>query len=166
MPERKINNSHESLAIRIYKKGVLKMRRLLSLVAVGLVLCLFGFASSGLAMDEPVATKSEAAKPLIKCSTCGVEFTSQAGLEEHLKAHPEHVAATAKAEKPLIRCSTCGVEFTSSAGVQEHLKVYPTHKVESTKPLIKCSTCGVEFTSGALMEEHMKSHPGHTPIAD
>jgi hypothetical protein len=37
--------------------------------------------------------KNEAVKPLIKCSTCGVEFTSQAGLEEHLKAHPEHKAA-------------------------------------------------------------------------
>ena len=137
------------------------MRSLISLIIVGLALSLFSFASAGMATGEPAAGKTEAAKPLIRCSTCGVEFTSSAGIEQHLKAHPEHVRATPKADKPLIRCSTCGVEFTSSAGVEEHVQAYPTHKAESTKPLIKCSTCGVEFTSGALMEEHRKSHPEH-----
>jgi DNA-directed RNA polymerase subunit RPC12/RpoP len=131
------------------------MRRLLSLIFVGLVLCLFGFASSGLAMDEPVAANSGTVKPLIKCSTCGVEFTSQAGLEEHLKAYPEHKAVTVEATKPLIKCATCGVEFTSSAGVEAHVKAHPDHKA-----IIKCATCGVEFTSGAAYEQHMKTeHP-------
>jgi uncharacterized C2H2 Zn-finger protein len=131
------------------------MRRLLSLVFVGMVVCLFGLASTGLAMDEVVSTNSGTVKPLIKCSTCGVEFTSQAGLEEHLKVNPEHKTVTAEATKPLIKCSTCGVEFTSSAGVEEHVKTHPDHKA-----IIKCSTCGVEFTSGAAYKHHMEtSHP-------
>jgi DNA-directed RNA polymerase subunit RPC12/RpoP len=131
------------------------MRRLLSLISVGLILGLFGFATSGLATDEPVSANSGTVKPLIKCSTCGVEFTSRAGLEEHLKAYPEHKAVTAEATKPLIKCSTCGVEFTSAAGVVEHVKAHPDHKA-----IIKCSTCGVEFTSGTAYEQHMKTrHP-------
>src|SRR5512143_2880921 len=115
------------------------MRRIPVLAVIGLLVCFFGFTSTGLAADEPVAGKTEAAKPLIKCSTCGVEFTSQAGLTEHLKANPEHKAATAEAAKPLIKCSTCGAEFTSAAGVEEHVKANPDHKA-----LIKCSTCGVQ----------------------
>ncbi len=131
------------------------MRRLLSLVMAGLVLCLFSFASSGLAMDEPVSSNSGTVKSLIKCSTCGVEFTSRAGLEEHLKTNPEHKAVTAEATKPLIKCATCGVEFTSTAGVEAHIKAHPDHKA-----IIKCSTCGTEFTSGAAYEQHMKTyHP-------
>ncbi len=129
------------------------MRRFPVLAVIGLVICLVGFSTSGLAAGEPVTGNAETAKPLIKCATCGVEFTSQAGLVEHLKAHPEHVAATAQTTKPLIKCSTCGVEFTSVAGIEEHLKTNPDHKA-----LIKCSTCGVEFTSRAAWEEHMKAH--------
>jgi hypothetical protein len=34
-----------------------------------------------------------AAKHIIKCSTCGTEFTAPAGMEEHMKTHPEHKAA-------------------------------------------------------------------------
>ncbi len=131
------------------------MRRLVTLVFAVVVLFLFGFANSGLAADESVTTGQGTVKPLIKCSTCGVEFTSRAGLEEHLKAFPEHKAATSEAAKSLIKCSTCGVEFTSQAGVVEHLKAHPDHKA-----IIKCSTCGVEFTSGAAYEQHMKTeHP-------
>ncbi len=130
------------------------MRRLQLLAVIGLVFCFFGYTSIGLAASEPVTGNTEtAAKPLIKCSTCGVEFTSQAGLVEHLKTHPGHMPATAGTAKPLIKCSTCGVEFTSVAGIEEHLKSNPDHKA-----LIKCSTCGVEFTSGAAWKEHMKTH--------
>jgi DNA-directed RNA polymerase subunit RPC12/RpoP len=129
------------------------MRRLPVLAVIGLLLCFFGFTTTGLAVSEPVTGNTETAKPLIKCSTCGVEFTSQAGLVEHLKAHPEHKGATAETAKPLIKCSTCGSEFTSVAGVEDHIKSSPGHKA-----LIKCSTCGVEFTSGAAWEEHMKTH--------
>lgn len=129
------------------------MRKLPVLAVIGLVICFLGFTTAGLAVGEPVTGNVETAKPLIKCSTCGVEFTSRVGLVEHLKAHPEHIAATAGTEKPLIKCSTCGTEFTSVAGIEEHLKTHPDHKA-----LIKCSTCGVEFTSGAAWEEHMKAH--------
>lgn len=128
------------------------MRRLPVIAVIGLLLCFFGFTSTGLAVSEPVAGNTETAKTLIKCSTCGVEFTSQAGMQEHLKANPEHKAATDEVAKPLIKCSTCGVEFTSVAGVEEHVKAHADHKA-----LIKCSTCGVEFTSGAAWEEHMKT---------
>jgi len=131
------------------------MSRLISVLLSGFVALLFGFAPVVMASHEheTVAGKTETVKPLIKCSTCGVEFTSSAGLAEHLKAYPEHKAATVEPAKPLIKCSTCGVEFTSYAGVDEHIKINPEHKA-----LIKCSTCGVEFTSGATMDEHMKAH--------
>lgn len=138
------------------------MRRLLTLAIYGVSLCLFSYMTTGSAIAEDAAAKTEAAKPLIKCSTCGVEFTSQAGLEEHLKAHPEHKAAPS--QKPLIRCSTCGVSFTSGVGAEDHIKAYPTHKVvamEPGKPLIKCSTCGVLFTSPAGVVDHLKAHPEH-----
>ena len=131
------------------------MRRLVALAVFGAALSLFGYAAA-----ETVPAETEAVKPLIKCSTCGVEFTSQAGLVDHYKAYPEHEGVKPESGKVLIRCSTCGAEFTSQAGVQEHIKTYPGHKID-TKPLVKCSTCGVEFTSGAGVEDHMKSHPGH-----
>jgi DNA-directed RNA polymerase subunit RPC12/RpoP len=138
------------------------MRRFLTLIMYGVSLCLFGYLTIGSASANDVSVNSEAVKPLIKCSTCGVEFTSQAGLVEHLKSHPDHQAAPS--DKPLIKCSTCGVEFTSDAGVADHIKANPAHKVSamgSAAHIIKCSTCGVEFTSREGMDEHMKTHPGH-----
>lgn len=96
------------------------MRKFLALIVLGSVLCLYGYAST-----ETMAQQTESPKQLIKCATCGVEFTSQAGVEEHLKAHPGHVTADAK---PLIKCSTCGVEFTSQAGLADHVKSNPGHK--------------------------------------
>ena len=38
-------------------------------------------------------TTGQKAKPLIKCSTCGVEFTTREEAEEHMKTHPEHQVA-------------------------------------------------------------------------
>ncbi|MRR33609.1 hypothetical protein EG829_02775 [bacterium] len=142
---------------RKYGKEEKQMRRLLALAAFGAALSLFGYAAA-----ETVPAETEAVKPLIKCSTCGVEFTSQAGLTDHVKAHPEHAAAT-ESGKVLIKCSTCGTEFTSQAGVEEHIKSHPGHVMAPTsgKGLVKCSTCGVEFTAGAGVEDHLKSHPGH-----
>lgn len=139
------------------------MRKLLALVMLGLALSLFVSPVS-----RAVEPTSEVPKPLIKCSTCGVEFTSQVGIEDHLKTHPTHKAATIQAAKPLIKCDTCGVVFTSQAGLEAHLKAYPTHKAatpgETAKPLIKCSTCGVEFTSLKELQEHMKAHPEHKVV--
>jgi DNA-directed RNA polymerase subunit RPC12/RpoP len=60
-------------------------------------------------------------EPLIKCSTCGVEFTAQA-ITQHLQEHPDHQAG------PLIKCSTCGVEFTSPDQWKEHLKEHAMNK--------------------------------------
>jgi len=143
-------------------KEVEKMRRLLALIIYGVSLCLVGYLTIGSSSANDTSVKSEVVKPLIKCSTCGVEFTSQAGLEEHLKAHPEHKAVAS--DKPLIRCSTCGVLFTSAAGVADHIKANPSHNVAATgsaKHIIKCSTCGIEFTAPAGMEEHLKTHPEH-----
>jgi len=96
------------------------MRKLLALIVLGSVLCLYGYAAT-----ETMAQQTESPKQLIKCSTCGAEFTSQAGVEEHTKAHPGHVTADVK---PLIKCSTCGVEFTSPAGISDHIKANPGHK--------------------------------------
>ncbi len=134
------------------------MRQVLAILLLGSALAFFGVVATAV---PSLAT--ETAKPLIKCSTCGVEFTSQAGLEDHYAAHPEHMkAAPAQATSPLIKCETCGVEFTSKAGLVEHLQAYPTHKAAGgAKPLIKCSTCGVEFTTLKEEQEHLKAHPEH-----
>ena len=134
------------------------MRQILAIVFLASALAFFGLVTT-----VAPSLAEETVKPLIKCSTCGVEFTSQAGIEDHYAAHPEHMkAAPAQAAKPLIKCSTCGVEFTSKAGREEHLKAYPTHKVAGgATPLIKCSTCGVEFTTLKQEQEHLKAHPEH-----
>ncbi len=134
------------------------MRQILAILFLGSALVLFGVVTTGVP-----SLAAEQDKPLIKCSTCGVEFTSQAGLTDHYAAHPEHMkAAPSEAAKPLIKCSTCGVEFTSQAGMEEHVKAYPTHKAAgAAKPLIKCSTCGVEFTTLKEEQEHLKAHPEH-----
>ncbi len=137
------------------------MRRLIAVVLFASAFCLVGYMTTGLSMAEGSAVKTEDAKPLIKCSTCGVEFTSRAGLVDHLKTHPGHMTATSGETKPLIRCSTCGALFTSSAGIEDHVKANPTHIADASKPLIKCSTCGVEFTSTRGVAEHLKAHPEH-----
>jgi uncharacterized C2H2 Zn-finger protein len=99
----------------------MKMRKLLAVILVSTALCLTGCATT----DAP-AQKTESAKQFIKCTTCGAEFTSQAGLNEHLAVHPDHKAATDG--KALIRCSTCGAEFTSQAGIEEHIQSHPGHQ--------------------------------------
>lgn len=136
------------------------MRQLLVVLFLGSALALFGIATTNVP-----SLAAETTKQLIKCSTCGVEFTSQAEVTDHYKAYPEHTkVAPSEAAKPLIKCSTCGVEFTAQAGLEDHLKAYPTHKgtaAGAAKPLIKCSTCGVEFTSLKEAEEHTKGHPEH-----
>jgi uncharacterized C2H2 Zn-finger protein len=131
------------------------MRRLLATLFLMSALALPGLVSTGVP-----SYADEAAKTLIKCDTCGALFTSQAGLEDHLKAHPDHkAAATPESEKPLIKCGTCGTVFTAQAGLIDHLKAHPDHKAAA--PIIKCSTCGVEFTSMKETEEHLKTHPDH-----
>jgi uncharacterized C2H2 Zn-finger protein len=131
------------------------MRQLLATFFLIAALALPGLVSTGVP-----SFATESAKPLIKCDTCGVLFTSQAGLEDHLKAYPDHkAAASPEATKPLIKCSTCGTVFTAQAGLIDHLKAHPNHKAAA--PIIKCSTCGVEFTSMKETEEHLKTHPEH-----
>jgi ribosomal protein L32 len=117
------------------------MRRLLALVALGLSLSI-----GGNVMADQVADDHVKARNLIKCSTCGAEFTSAAGVEEHVRSHPGHKATLPKGT--LIKCSTCGVEFTDRAGVVEVSNPGPG-KAESVSGkdtiLIKCSTCkGIE----------------------
>ena len=65
------------------------MRNFMAMVVFGSALSLFGYTTVQTATAE-----TEAAKPLIRCSTCGVEFTSPAGLTDHLKSHPDHKAPT------------------------------------------------------------------------
>jgi DNA-directed RNA polymerase subunit RPC12/RpoP len=104
-------------------------------------------------------TQTEDSNILIKCSTCGVEFTSKSATEVHVKGHPGH-ELTMPAQ-PLIKCSTCGVDFTSQVSLKKHLQENPEHE---GAPLVKCSTCGVEFTSPGLWKEHLKKHSDHQDI--
>jgi DNA-directed RNA polymerase subunit RPC12/RpoP len=99
----------------------MKMRKFLAVILVGSALCFTGCATT-----SAPAPEAASAKQFIKCSTCGAEFTSSAGLNEHLKQHPDHNAATDG--KALIRCSTCGAEFTSQAGIEEHIQSHPGHQ--------------------------------------
>ena len=114
------------------------MRRLLALLAFGVALSLTGYV-----VADPVATDTGTIKPLIKCSTCGSEFTSAAGIEEHVKSHPGHMALRPENENLLVKCSTCGVEFTSRVGVVDTYKPSPDMmaNTNSEKPLIICSSC-------------------------
>ena len=118
------------------------MRQLLTVFFLGSALALFTISTGVPSLaDETTAPKSEvatpvsqgaAAKPLIKCSTCGVEFTTLKEAEEHVKTHPEHKIApmpTGQSAQPLIKCSTCGVEFTTLKEAEEHRKEHPEHKL-------------------------------------
>ncbi len=71
------------------------MRRLIAMVVFASALSLFGCATTETAAPTPTTqpqpvTATGGSKPLIKCSTCGVEFTTLQELQEHMKAHPEH----------------------------------------------------------------------------
>ena len=111
--------------------------RLLALVALGLTLSI-----GGNVMADQVADEHVKAKNLIKCSTCGAEFTLAAGVQEHVRSHPGHKASLP--EGALIKCSTCGVEFTNRVGTVE-VSNPGSGKAESVSGkdtiLIKCSTC-------------------------
>lgn len=120
------------------------------LVLAILVSAFVVFGSTGTLMASPTTDDS---KNLIKCSTCGVEFTSSTATEQHMKGHLGHELTTPA--QPLIKCSTCGVEFTSQVSLKKHVQENKDHK---GGPLIKCSTCGVEFTSPDLWKEHLKKH--------
>jgi DNA-directed RNA polymerase subunit RPC12/RpoP len=123
------------------------MRRLLALVALGLTLSI-----GGNVMADQVADERVKAKNLIKCSTCGAEFTSAAGVEEHVRSHPGHKATLPKGT--LIKCSTCGVEFTDRAGVVRRAKVLSTSfccmKIWDPQGRIVC------FTAAALLVPFMR----------
>jgi uncharacterized C2H2 Zn-finger protein len=128
------------------------MRRLLATLFLISALALPGLVSTGVP-----SYAIEAAKPLIKCDTCGVVFTSQAGLEDHIKAHLTIKAAAATEAKPLIKCSTCGTVFTAGRS-DRPCEGSPEHKAAA--PLSNVP-CGVEFTSIKETDEHLKTHPEH-----
>jgi DNA-directed RNA polymerase subunit RPC12/RpoP len=92
-------------------------------------------------MADQVANEHVKAKNLIKCSTCGAEFTLAAGVQDHVRSHPGHKASLP--EGALIKCSTCGVEFTDRAGVVDVSNAGPgkAESVSGKAILIKCSTC-------------------------
>jgi len=110
------------------------MRKILALMAFGLSLSFAGYVAA-----EPVSEDAGTVKPVIKCSTCGAEFTSSAGIEDHARSHPRHMMMGMGNEGNLVKCSTCGVEFTSSAGVVDVHR--PGKTGASEKPIILCSTC-------------------------
>jgi len=126
------------------------------LVLAILVSAFVVFGSKGTLMASP---HTEDSSILIKCSTCGVEFTSSSATEQHMKGHAGHKGTTAT--QPLIKCTTCGVEFTSQVSLKKHLQENPAHK---EGPLVKCSTCGVEFTSPALWKEHLEKQADHQAL--
>lgn len=110
-----------------------------------LTILVSAFVAFGSAGTQIASAQTEDSSILIKCSTCGVDFTSKLAAEEHIKSHPEHKVTTPT--HPLIKCSTCGADFTSHAGLKDNLQTNPDHHKGS---LVKCSTCGVEFTSPDL----------------
>jgi|LGVE01.1.fsa_nt_gb DNA-directed RNA polymerase subunit RPC12/RpoP len=116
------------------------MSRFLVLALLASTFIIFGFQGTLMA-----APQAEDASILIKCSTCGVDFTSKSASGQHMKGHSEHKVTTPT--HPLIKCSTCGVDFTSHVSLKEHLQINPDHQ---RGPLVICSTCGVEFTSPEL----------------
>jgi hypothetical protein len=74
------------------------MKRIIfAVVLFASALSLLGCATTEKAAPTPKADQAETtgqkAKPLIKCSTCGVEFTTREEAEEHIKTHPEHKTA-------------------------------------------------------------------------
>ncbi len=64
------------------------MRKVIALITLALALSAIGCACPMSAeKEEPAASGN-----IIKCATCGVEFTNPAGLEDHIRANPTHKA--------------------------------------------------------------------------
>jgi hypothetical protein len=85
------------------------MRQFLTVLFLGSAMTLFGIFTTVVPSlaDEATAPKAEVAAPmaegestkqLIKCSTCGVEFTTLKESQEHMKTHPEHKLAPIQGE--------------------------------------------------------------------
>lgn len=147
------------------------MRRIITAVALALpmsLFCLHVSAAPALAAQPMAATGKHSPAPLVKCSTCGVEFTTINELQEHLKAHKDHKLEpiAQQSAAPLVKCSTCGVEFTALTDAGNHVKTHPGHTLvsqtgQSTIPLVRCSTCGVEFTTLQEVQKHLQEHSEH-----
>ncbi|HBI15705.1 MAG TPA: hypothetical protein DDY20_09365 [Desulfobulbaceae bacterium] len=133
-------------------RGGTKMSRLILAAIFVAALFVFGCQTTPMARHDH-AHDQGSEKILIKCATCGVEFTSRAAAVEHMAEHPEHEFT--KSSTPLIQCATCGVVFTSAAGLKQHMQEHPEHKAA---PLIRCSTCGVDITSPEQWKEHLNMH--------
>ena len=100
------------------------MRRLLTAVVLCMSICLFGYTANAVGDEAP----QKASSPFIKCTTCGQEFTTQQGLQEHYKSHPDHQSTAPPVRRSAaIRCSTCGQEFTVQQGVDAYDSAHPVH---------------------------------------
>ena len=70
------------------------MRRLIALVMLVSAFSLSGCATTGppapKAADVQPLTAGQSAKPLIRCSTCGVEFTTIKDVQKHMIDFPAH----------------------------------------------------------------------------
>lgn len=125
------------------------MTRLLVLALLMSTFFVFGHQATGMANSD-----NQAANVLIKCATCGVEFTTKVAAAQHAADNSNHQMVE-ESGNSVIKCSTCGVEFTSGTDLKQHLQQNPDHQGVA---LVKCSTCGVEFASPALLKEHSEKY--------
>ncbi|WP_249621135.1 C2H2-type zinc finger protein [Desulfuromonas sp. CSMB_57] len=65
---------------------------------------------------EQLTSPAQPVAAPIRCTACGLEFSSGEGLQQHLREHPEHRTA------PLIDCSNCGLDYTRPDRWKEKLR--------------------------------------------
>jgi DNA-directed RNA polymerase subunit RPC12/RpoP len=76
--------------------------------------CSLDLMSPGRWKEQLTAPAQPVSAPL-RCSACGLEFSSAEALQQHLREQPEHRTA------PLIDCSNCGLDYTRPERWKEKL---------------------------------------------
>ncbi|KAE8741147.1 hypothetical protein FOCC_FOCC013309 [Frankliniella occidentalis] len=103
--------------------------------------------------SESTATATASRKrTIIKCETCGKEFTNRVHHEEHVRSHT--------GERP-FQCVECGKGFATKRSLRNHNHL---GKNARERPHM-CSQCPATFTTGFMLKIHEKGHSGEKPFA-
>lgn len=91
-------------------------------------------------------------RAVIKCETCGKEFTNRVHHEEHVRSHT--------GERP-FQCVECGKGFATKRSLRNHSHGGKNARVRPHK----CSQCPASFTAASMLKIHEKVHTGEKPFS-
>ncbi|OWF51076.1 zinc finger protein 585A-like [Mizuhopecten yessoensis] len=93
--------------------------------------------------------KEENAPDQYGCQECGLKFTTQRCLQEHMVTHDNK-----KSKKLDLECRQCSLHFKNRSSFKRHMKSHTDENVN------KCNICEDEFSQKEDLKNHMSSHQG------